>query len=211
MKNVKASSKNSAPIIKTFSASNAKQDVGSQDLAENDALKWCAVFVRIKTQQKKLISILTEDTKQPDSGIKDVYVAIEKATVEKNNIFTTQDVMPINCIFVYANFKYISDLHRRVNNIKFTTRDGITQKEIDQLKNSLTRSNILHNKDHFEIGMMVKIINDRHHCASMDGQILEINEAEKTVKLRIWIIRGCEPFELDIEMSNIKPINREGY
>jgi len=175
----------------------------SSNLTEDEEYRWHVVYV-LMNREASVYRYFLETSKLPEQSIKDIYFPKETIKKWKQNKQVKEEKSAMNYLFVLAKVGFLENRDFQIKvKTKYTVLGCIPQSEVELMKANFVDAEETNDID-IKVGTKVMIL--KGSFAGLNGQVHDIKENNMAV-IRIWLMHGCEPTDIDVQMSDITPQN----
>ena len=165
--------------------------------------KWHVVYV-MQNRQSSVYRYLMENSRLSDASIKDVYFPKEVVKSWKKNKQVQEEKSVMNYLFVLCKVGTLESREFQMKvQIRYNVLGYVSQKQLDEMKDTFANQEECNLID-MKVGTKVTIL--KGSFAGLNGQIHSMKD-NNTATVRIWLMHGCEPTDIDVQMNDITPQN----
>lgn len=178
---------------------------GDEKVPESESGSWFIMYVRPQQKINRLMSTLLNDYK---SFVEDVVAPTQNVT---KWVGSEKKIRKTLAMGSYLFVKATPELEFHQQKIEFEVDCKINvwpwekgEKEIQLIREAFDGSSTMVSE--IKPGSFVTLIGEGYKQLELKNvQVQEING--NSVKVRVWIMKGCDPVDLDVNINDIAPSN----
>jgi len=165
--------------------------------------KWYVVGVS-KNREAALQRTLLSMIGIPPFGVQTVYLPTEVVRKWKNNKQIDEEKPIMSYLFVLSKPGYLENRETRLLiKVKYSVIGTISEDEIKRMEREFSNTAPVMDFD-LKVGSKVTVI--KGSFIGLNGQVQSIGQ-DGFITVRIWLMQGCEPTDIEVQISDVGPID----